>query len=198
MPARDSVAHGDPIARAVKSVCAQVSSLSRQDIAKAGHVGSAEVQVNGCSLDNIPKGALGLLISLFDAADQISAAPWLNKIKEMAVGRPVCEHPQGVKPWGSYWWTGGDNRRPTGVRLNDLAVDHCLPKKLFITAACLPWYAFVAGLGTLRLLPDELVMGILSHLAAGDLCRASASSHFLYCFCSHDELWRALTLQVPL
>ena len=53
-----------------------------------------------------------------------------------------------------------------------------------------------AGLGALRDLDDALLLQILSLLDAQALTLCSAASRALYCFCMHDELWRALTLQV--
>lgn len=54
----------------------------------------------------------------------------------------------------------------------------------------------LAGLGMLSKLSDELLLCVLGHLPAQSLLRAAGASRALYCFCSHEELWRALTLQV--
>lgn len=53
-----------------------------------------------------------------------------------------------------------------------------------------------AGLGSLNVLSDELLLELLSHLGPTDLTRASTASKALYCFCRHDEIWKALLLQV--
>ncbi|BDA49233.1 Bifunctional arginine demethylase and lysyl-hydroxylase JM [Coccomyxa sp. Obi] len=52
-----------------------------------------------------------------------------------------------------------------------------------------------AGLGRLRILSDELILAVLAQLPANSLVSCSATSKALYCFCNHEELWRALTLQ---
>ena len=58
-----------------------------------------------------------------------------------------------------------------------------------------PKPACAAGLGSLAALSDELLLNVFSLLAAPDLCRTKAASKALFCFCSHDDLWRSLTLQ---
>ena len=54
----------------------------------------------------------------------------------------------------------------------------------------------IAGLGALAKLSDELLLAVLGHLPAQSLLQAAAASKALYCFCSHEDLWRALALQV--
>lgn len=46
------------------------------------------------------------------------------------------------------------------------------------------------------MLSDDLLLTVLSLLPAKVLLSCSATSKALYCFCNHEELWRALTLQV--
>lgn len=53
----------------------------------------------------------------------------------------------------------------------------------------------VIGLGNLRDLDDHLLLQILQLIDARTLTLCSAASRALYCFCTHEELWRALTLQ---
>jgi hypothetical protein len=52
------------------------------------------------------------------------------------------------------------------------------------------------GLGSLAVLPDEAVLGILESLPAADLARLSVVSRFLHVFCHHDDLWKGLCLEV--
>ncbi|KAK9811935.1 hypothetical protein WJX73_000849 [Symbiochloris irregularis] len=51
------------------------------------------------------------------------------------------------------------------------------------------------GLGHLQTLTDDLVLAVLSHLPARDLCKAAICSQAFYCFCSHEELWKTLILE---
>ncbi|KAI3433776.1 hypothetical protein D9Q98_003581 [Chlorella vulgaris] len=51
------------------------------------------------------------------------------------------------------------------------------------------------GLGSLAVLPDEAVLGILESLPAADLARLSVVSRFLHVFCHHDDLWKGLCLE---
>ncbi len=60
-----------------------------------------------------------------------------------------------------------------------------------VTAAASP----AAGLGDLAALSDELLLGVLACVDARGLVLCGRASRALYCFCSHEELWRALTLQ---
>lgn len=50
----------------------------------------------------------------------------------------------------------------------------------------------------LSILSDELLLELLSHLGPADLTRAGSASKALYCYCRHDEVWKALVLQVGL
>jgi hypothetical protein len=52
------------------------------------------------------------------------------------------------------------------------------------------------GLGDLRALSDEHLLEVLGHLPAEGLVRLSAASRALYCFCNHEDLWKAMTLEV--
>ena len=54
------------------------------------------------------------------------------------------------------------------------------------------------GLGDLAVLSDELLLGILAELPARTLATAGLASRALYCFCSHDDLWRTLALEVSM
>ncbi|GJN04579.1 hypothetical protein PR202_ga22141 [Eleusine coracana subsp. coracana] len=51
-----------------------------------------------------------------------------------------------------------------------------------------------AGLGSLRAIPDDLLLDVLGLLPARDLTALSAASKALYVVASHDPLWRALVL----
>ena len=53
-----------------------------------------------------------------------------------------------------------------------------------------------AGLGGLASLSDDLLLGVLGQLQPQSLLQCAAASKALYCFCYHEEIWRALTLQV--
>lgn len=61
---------------------------------------------------------------------------------------------------------------------------------------CFATSAVSAGLGKLKALPDELLIQVLSLLSAESLGRLTCVNRALYCFSSHEELWRALTLEV--
>lgn len=50
----------------------------------------------------------------------------------------------------------------------------------------------------MSILSDELLLELLSHLGPADLTRAGSASKALYCYCRHDEVWKALVLQVGL
>ncbi|MQL96224.1 hypothetical protein Taro_028899 [Colocasia esculenta] len=51
------------------------------------------------------------------------------------------------------------------------------------------------GLGTLRVLSDELVLDVLSLLGGEDLGRLAAVSKSLHVFSTHEPLWRGLVLE---
>ena len=53
-----------------------------------------------------------------------------------------------------------------------------------------------ASLGALAVLDDALLLQLLSALGARDLVAFSAASRAAYCFGNHEELWKALVLQV--
>ena len=53
-----------------------------------------------------------------------------------------------------------------------------------------------AGLGRLAALPDEALLNVLENLPAADLARLATSSKVLWVFCQHEELWKALCLEV--
>ena len=53
-----------------------------------------------------------------------------------------------------------------------------------------------AGLGDLATLSDECILAILQQLPGVDLARLSTVSRALYCFAQHNELWKALVLEV--
>lgn len=65
------------------------------------------------------------------------------------------------------------------------------PVKVFTTV-----YGCLAGLGRLRVLDDEVLMQILGLLPADALARLACVNQALYCFANHEDLWRALTLEV--
>ena len=52
-----------------------------------------------------------------------------------------------------------------------------------------------AGLGGLATLSDELLLGVLGHVGARGLVACASASKALHCFATHEELWRAMTLQ---
>lgn len=119
------------------------------------------------------------------------------------------QHPQGVQPWGNYLFTQGrDTRNEGAFRLNASMADHdWLPSRgssMDFDVATLTAERFsymltkcgcLAGLGRLRVLDDELFMQVLSLLPAETLGRLACVNKALYCFASHEDLWRALTLQ---
>ena len=51
------------------------------------------------------------------------------------------------------------------------------------------------GLGYLSKISDEAVLNILGYLSARELAILQATSKALYCFCNHEELWKALVLE---
>lgn len=51
------------------------------------------------------------------------------------------------------------------------------------------------GLGCISKLSDEAVLNILGFLDAKSLAILQTASKALYCFCNHEELWKALVLQ---
>jgi hypothetical protein len=51
------------------------------------------------------------------------------------------------------------------------------------------------GLGTISTLSDEAVLNILGFLDAHSLAVLQSVSKALYCFCNHEELWKALVLE---
>jgi hypothetical protein len=53
-----------------------------------------------------------------------------------------------------------------------------------------------AGLGRLAALPDEALLNVLENLSAADLARLATASKVLWVFCQHEELWKALSLEV--
>ena len=53
-----------------------------------------------------------------------------------------------------------------------------------------------AGLGKLACFLDEQVLSVLSCLGAKDLISLSSVSKALYCFANHEELWKALVIEV--
>lgn len=62
-----------------------------------------------------------------------------------------------------------------------------------LTRRCL--CACVAGLGNLSKLSDDLLLNILHLLPAEALGALALCSKALYCFCSHEDLWKALVLE---
>ncbi len=51
------------------------------------------------------------------------------------------------------------------------------------------------GLGALARLSDELLLAVLGLLDAHGLTIASVASRAMLAFCTHEELWKALTLE---
>lgn len=52
------------------------------------------------------------------------------------------------------------------------------------------------SLGRFSLLSDELLLIVLEVLSAKDLIRLSSVSKALYCFSNHEDLWKALVIEV--
>ena len=75
---------------------------------------------------------------------------------------------------------------------------HCWPgiAVFLLERSCTRRVCCHAGLGDLAALSDELLLAVLGQLPAQALLRCAAASRPLYCFCYHEELWRALTLDV--
>eukprot|EP00878_Enallax_costatus_P033304 GHUV01036717.1.p1 GENE.GHUV01036717.1~~GHUV01036717.1.p1 ORF type:complete len:168 (+),score=27.48 GHUV01036717.1:256-759(+) len=55
---------------------------------------------------------------------------------------------------------------------------------------------FIAGLGLMSALSDDLLLGVLYLLPAADLARLGLASKALYCFAHTLDLWKALAMQV--
>jgi hypothetical protein len=52
------------------------------------------------------------------------------------------------------------------------------------------------GLGNLEKLPDDIILGILGLLDPEQLAKLTTVSKAFYCFASHEDLWKAIVLQV--
>jgi len=52
------------------------------------------------------------------------------------------------------------------------------------------------GLGSLHILDDERILNILGLLSAEHLAVLGCVSKALYCFSSHEELWKSFVLEV--
>jgi len=109
-------------------------------------------------------------------------------------------HPNGVQPSGNHLLHGGPSIRQTGAGPScTWSWGSVRPRKVGVCAAALgsvPAAASpAAGLGDLAVLSDELLLGVLACVDARGLVLCGRASRALYCFCSHEELWRALTLQ---
>ena len=99
----------------------------------------------------------------------------------------MAEHPLGVRPWGNSLLAERKDVRAEGVmtshrRSATQQADRC------------PF----AGLGLLSHLCDEVVLDLLSALPAASLASIACCSKALYCFCGHEELWKALVLNVSM
>jgi hypothetical protein len=53
-----------------------------------------------------------------------------------------------------------------------------------------------SSLGKLSILEDSLVLEVISYLGARDLINLSACSRGCYCFSNHEDIWKALTIEV--
>lgn len=80
---------------------------------------------------------------------------------------------------------------PGFVNLKIRAVSHQYIPKCLIDLKSL-----TVGLGRLSVLDDDILLSILGALPADALAALSLSSKALYCFSNHEELWKALVLQV--
>ena len=78
----------------------------------------------------------------------------------------VPPHPYGVQPWGQAY------------------LQECVGD------------IRPTSLGRLAALSDELLLSVLYALPAADLQRLGCASKALYVFAHHDELWKALMLEV--
>ncbi|KAI1096200.1 Clavaminate synthase-like protein [Rostrohypoxylon terebratum] len=54
------------------------------------------------------------------------------------------------------------------------------------------------SLGSMRQLPDEMILQILEYLDASSLMNLGSTCRFLYAFCQLDDLWKALFLETSL
>ena len=61
---------------------------------------------------------------------------------------------------------------------------------------CVERLLIPSGLGLMRSLDDQLMLRVLGHLPASALLSISGTCKALYCFANHEELWRALVLEV--
>ena len=52
------------------------------------------------------------------------------------------------------------------------------------------------SLGRFAVLTDELVLQVLDKLSAIELAQLNAVSKALYCFSNHEDLWKALVIEV--
>ena len=100
----------------------------------------------------------------------------------------LTSHPTGIEPEGNYLLKGGPNIRSQGI----------LPYPLSLQSNDHPAVLLCTGLGAMQVLSDELLLGILAHVDAQALARLALASRSLYCFCNHEDVWRALVLQVSI
>lgn len=110
-------------------------------------------------------------------------------------------HPHGVQPSCSQDLYSGPDVRSEGKPLHS-----CISQNL--TAGLLCHHANgsnaatvvnaqqYAGLGLLHVLSDELLIEILHQLTARDLAKLAVCSRACYAYCQHEDIWKALLLQV--
>jgi hypothetical protein len=110
-------------------------------------------------------------------------------------------HPHGVQPSCSQDLYSGPDVRSEGKPLHSCMSEN--PTALFLchhanesNAATALNARQHAGLGLLHLLSDELLIEILHQLNARDLAKLAVCSRACYAYCQHEDLWKALLLQV--
>lgn len=81
---------------------------------------------------------------------------------------------------------GLESVHPYGIKPEGNAIMDSLLKK---TVPCRD-----RGLGHMRVLPDSLLLNVLSYLDGKSLAKLSPCSQSLYVFSHHEDLWRTLTL----
>ena len=113
------------------------------------------------------------------------------------------QHPNGVQPLGNCLLHGGHNTRHSGASRHHVQAPNLVSLLPVYLRFC--WgragqpisltSGLAAGLGGLARLSDELLLGVLARVGARGLVACAGASKALHCFATHEELWRAMTLQ---
>lgn len=124
-------------------------------------------------------------------------------------GAQTLQHPAGVQPWGNYLFAQGKDVRNEGQAVSVMQDTVLTPDHLHFNGRHTPLNvspseqpkpslktALTAGLGKLKVLSDELMLQVLGLLSADSLARLACVNRAFYCFTSHEDLWRALALEV--